>query len=57
MGREMAWKQAKLFLAKVLWSFDVGKVRGQEVDLDRDLRHYGFFEKPEVWVEFGDVVR
>ncbi len=52
MGREMAWTQAKLFLAKVLWTFDVFKAGGQHVDLEKDLRHYGFFEKPEVYVRF-----
>jgi hypothetical protein len=57
MGREMAWTQAKLFLAKVLWKFDVLPVEGQSVDLERDLRHYGFFEKPELYVRFASVVR
>ncbi|KAK8094823.1 cytochrome P450 [Apiospora hydei] len=57
MGREIAWTQAKLFLAKVLWSFDIVKVEGQRVDLERDLLHYGFFEKPEVYVRFLPVPR
>jgi len=57
MGREMAWMQAKLFLAKVLWRLDVVEVEGQSFDLERDLRHYGFFEKPEVYVRFVEVSR
>jgi hypothetical protein len=57
MGRETAWTQAKLFLAKVLWSFDVVRVEGQRVDLERDLLHYGFFEKPEMHVRFLPVSR
>jgi len=57
MGREMAWTQAKLFLAKILWSFDVFEVEGQEFDLEKDLRHYGFFEKPEMYVQFVSVPR
>ncbi|KAK8133654.1 hypothetical protein PG984_005666 [Apiospora sp. TS-2023a] len=57
MGRETAWTQAKLFLAKVLWSFDVVRVEGQRVDLERDLLHYGFFEKPEMHVKFLPVSR
>jgi hypothetical protein len=55
MGREVAWTQAQLFLAKVLWKFDVSAVEGQRVDLENDLRHYGFFEKPKVWVRFVPV--
>ncbi|KAH8719535.1 cytochrome P450 [Phaeosphaeriaceae sp. PMI808] len=57
MGREMAWTQAKLFLAKVLWTFDVCKVEGQSFDLEKDLLHYGFFEKPEMYVRFVEVSR
>ncbi|PVH95469.1 cytochrome P450 [Periconia macrospinosa] len=52
IGREIAWTQAKLFLSKVLWTFDVFKVEGQDFNLDRDLLHYGFFEKPEMYVRF-----
>ncbi|KAF2874416.1 cytochrome P450 [Massariosphaeria phaeospora] len=57
MGRETAWTQAKLFLAKVLWEFDVFAVEGQAVDLEKDLRHYGFFDKPEMHVRFVAVAR
>ncbi|KAI1085484.1 cytochrome P450 [Whalleya microplaca] len=42
LGREMAWLQGKLFLAKVLWTFDVIKVDNQDFDLEKDLLHYGF---------------
>lgn len=51
----MAWMQAMLFLAKVLWTFDVFEVEGQDFDLERDLLHYGFFEKPELMVQFVTV--
>ncbi|KAK3377292.1 cytochrome P450 [Lasiosphaeria ovina] len=58
MGRELAWMQGKLFLAKVLWAFDVALVSGQRVDgLDAALRHYGFLVKPEVRVRFTPVER
>lgn len=42
----------KLFIAKVLWLFDVIKVPGQNVDLEGTLLHYGFFVKPDVRVRF-----
>lgn len=55
MGREMAWTQARMFLAKVLWSFDVVEVEGQGFDLEKSLLHYGFFDKPEMYVRFSPV--
>ncbi|KAF1994668.1 benzoate 4-monooxygenase cytochrome P450 [Amniculicola lignicola CBS 123094] len=55
MGREMAYTQAKMFLAKVLWKFDVLQVEGQSFDLEKTLLHYGFFEKPEMYVRFVPV--
>lgn len=48
----MAWVQGKLFMAKVLWTFDVVKVPGQHFDLERTLLHYGFLAKPELGVRF-----
>ncbi|PHH88581.1 hypothetical protein CDD83_7349 [Cordyceps sp. RAO-2017] len=51
-GREIAWWQSRVFLAKVLWTFDLSMVVGQDVDLDRDLRGWGMYKKPEVRVRF-----
>lgn len=53
----MAWMQAKLFMVKVLWTFDVVKASGQDFDLEKTLLHYGFFEKPELFVRFQPVVQ
>lgn len=55
IGRELAWMQGKLFMAKVLWSFDVVKVPGQHFDLEKTLLHYGFLVKPELKVRFLEV--
>ena len=49
--------QAKLFIAKVLWTFDLVKVPGQVFDLEKSLRHYGFLDKPELRVRFVPVTR
>ena len=57
IGRELAWMQSKLFIAKVLWTFDVVKVPGQQFDLENTLLHYGFLAKPELRVRFVPVVR
>lgn len=56
IGREMAWMQGKLLIAKVLWTFDVVQVPGQDFDLERTLLHYGFLAKPELRVRFVPVV-
>jgi hypothetical protein len=53
----MAWMQGRLFLAKVLWTFDVVKVQGQNADLEGTLLHYGFFAKLEIRVRFAPVRR
>lgn len=57
IGREMAWMQGKLFVAKVLWMFDVVVVPGQRFDLERTLLHYGFLAKPELRVRFMPVAK
>ena len=44
--------QEKLFVAKVLWTFDVVKVLKQLFDLENTLLHYGFLAKPELRVRF-----
>ena len=53
----MAWMQGKLFVAKVLWAFDVVKVPGQHFHLENTLLHYGFLAKPELRVRFVPVAR
>ncbi|KAI1341981.1 cytochrome P450 [Xylariaceae sp. FL0016] len=51
-GKEVAWRQARLVLAKVLWSLDLEKVPGQDVDLEKDLKTWGYWVKPELRVRF-----
>ncbi len=53
----MAWVQGKLWLAKILWTFDIAKLADQSFDVDGALLHYGFFEKPELKVRFVPVDR
>jgi cytochrome P450 len=57
VGKQMAWMQGKLFMAKVLRTFNVSKVPGQHADLEGELLHYGFLVKPEVRVRFVEVSR
>ena len=55
IGRHLAWMQGQLFVAKVLWTFDLVKVPGQQFDLEKTLLHYGFLAKPELQVRFLPV--
>lgn len=56
-GREIAWWQIRVFLAKVLWKFDLEPVAGlgSKVNMDKDLRGWGMYEKPEYRVRFVPV--
>ncbi|KAI1083758.1 isotrichodermin C-15 hydroxylase [Whalleya microplaca] len=57
-GMGTAWRQTRLFMAKVLWSLDAELVPGQrEIDFERDFRQYMLGEKPKLWVRFHEVVR
>lgn len=58
VGRELGWAEARLFVSKVLWQFDVLKAPGETLDvegLERELLHYGFLTKPQVRVQFVPV--
>lgn len=48
---------ARLFIAKVLWSFDLVGVPGEEVDFERDFITYGFWVKPRLMVRFVPAKR
>lgn len=57
VGMGSAWRQTRLFVAKVLWHFDVELVPGQEVVFERDFRSYAMWEKPRVRARFFPVDR
>lgn len=60
IGRELGWAEARLFVSKLLWQFDVFKAPGETLDmrrLERELLHYGFLTKPQVRVQFVPVQR
>ena len=57
IGKEMAWMHGRQFFARLLWTFDLHLVEGQDINLDRDLVHFGFFKKPDVYVRFIPVDR
>ncbi|KAI6083474.1 cytochrome P450 [Hypoxylon rubiginosum] len=56
-GMPLAWRQTRLFIAKVLWTFDMEKLPGQSIVFENDFRMYGMWQKPEFWVRFHPVQR
>ncbi|XXG93812.1 hypothetical protein Hte_000061 [Hypoxylon texense] len=57
LGKEVAWWQARLVLAKVLWSLDMEMVPEQRVDLEKNLKGWGYWVKPDLKVRFMAVDR
>jgi cytochrome P450 len=57
LGRELAWAEGKLLMAKLLWSFDVIRVPGQSINLEETLLHYGFLQKPDFKAQFIPVAQ
>ncbi|KAK5637644.1 hypothetical protein RRF57_013359 [Xylaria bambusicola] len=51
-GREIAWSQARLFLGKVLWTFDLEQTCGQDATFDRDFSVHIMWYKPDIRVRF-----
>ncbi|XXG99781.1 hypothetical protein Hte_006122 [Hypoxylon texense] len=57
-GGAIALATIRLFVATVLWHFDLEAVPGQdELSLDKDFRFLIFWERPEFWVRFRPVQR
>ncbi|KAI1199438.1 cytochrome P450 [Nemania serpens] len=55
-GRELGWAEARLFLAKVLWQFDVVQISKLNMEVfERTQLHYGFMVMPEVRFRFVPV--
>jgi hypothetical protein len=56
-GMGLEWRETRVFIAKVLWTFDVEMLPNQTIVFERDLRHYGMWEQPKFWVRFRPVGR
>ncbi|KAI1123656.1 cytochrome P450 [Nemania abortiva] len=56
-GKEVAWWQVRLVMAKVLWSFNPELVPGRDVNLERDLTAWAYWVKPELRVRFIPAAR
>jgi len=54
-GREIALSQTRLFLGKVLWTFDLVGVRGFERSFDADFSVHLLWNRPDLFVRFVPV--
>ncbi|KAK4206768.1 cytochrome P450 [Rhypophila decipiens] len=54
-GREIAWSQTRLFLGKLLWTFDLEGVKGHDKSIDKDFTVHVMWNRPELWVRFLPV--
>lgn len=60
IGRELGRAEARLFVSKVLWQFDLVRTPGEKLDMERmerELLHFGFLTKPRFMVQFVPVQR
>jgi len=52
-GGAIAMSIIRLFIAKVLWEFDLEAVEGQErLSFDKHFKFLAFWERPQYWVQF-----
>lgn len=57
-GREVARIEARLFVTKMLWSFDVLPLEGvRKLEYERDFKVYGMWVKPPMPVRLLPVKR
>ncbi|KAK4235119.1 Isotrichodermin C-15 hydroxylase [Achaetomium macrosporum] len=57
-GREVARIETRLFITKMLWSFEIEPLDGvKKLDYERDFRVYSIWEKPEMRVRLLPVKR
>jgi hypothetical protein len=57
-GGAVAVAIIKLFIAKVIWEFDLETVQGQkEISFDKDFKFLTFWERPQYLVRFIPVSR
>lgn len=54
IGLHQAWRETKLFVAKVLFTFDVEVAPGQKrIEFEQDFRMFGIWQKPDFRVKFS----
>jgi cytochrome P450 len=52
-GGAIAVSLIRLFIARVLWEFDLEAVEGQEaLSFEKDFKFYAYWDRPSFWVRF-----
>lgn len=51
-GQEIAWWESRIFVAKTLWQFNLELQDAQSIDMRRDLKAWGLWDKPKIRVRF-----
>lgn len=51
-GKEIAWWESRVFVAKTLWSFDLVQVSGQDYSIDTDMKAWMTWVKPDIRARF-----
>ncbi|KAF8856700.1 cytochrome P450 [Acephala macrosclerotiorum] len=55
LGMRLAYVEARIILAKLVYTFDWELKNGKDIDWYRDIKLEGFLTLPEVWVSFKPV--
>lgn len=51
----LAYVEARIILAKLVYTFDWELKNGKDIDWYKDIKLEGFLTLPEVWVKFKPV--
>jgi cytochrome P450 len=56
-GVGLAWRETRLFIAKVLWSFEAEMLPDQNIVFERDFSMHAMWEKPQFWVRLRPLAQ
>lgn len=56
IGRELGWAEARLFMAKVLWHFDVVRAPGETLDMERTRERLASFRVSDQATVHGSIL-
>jgi cytochrome P450 len=52
-GVAITYMEAKIFLARFLWTFDIELINKKEIDWERDIRVFTIWVRPEMYVKLS----
>ena len=54
LGKNLAWAELRLVLAKVLFNFDM-ELDLRSVEFERKLEHHTLWSRPKLWIKLTAV--